>query len=577
MRRWTPWMLALAVLAAGAVRVAAEEAWEAEARRAEAEEDRLLDEAQQRGTMRALVNRYASRVSRQPSALNHYLLGRALYYDGDVEGAERQLRRALTLQPSFYFAHKRLAILEVKRNRPQLAERHLDEVLRRSPRDPDALKVLAQIRLEARDWDRALPVLETLLAVEPTNEGVRRSIALVLVQKEDWPRALKELRVLRGRMPQDPAIRWYYATALFQTHDLKEAGREFEALVRIEPKDIRSLDILRLIYLQQSDWKSLQRTLERMLPLVQDEEMAAQIANALARLKAGERPGEAGAGQEWPSNSWMALIDRATGADVEARREALQEYHARQLPRMPHVLVTRIHPDREPDPRCRQWLLRIMGQMQNPLLAQVTAYALYDPDPTVRATAAETLGQVATPSGLLYLMPMLLGDPGHAPTESQLAEINAARRAVIQITGHYDAFGGPDAWVKAEDAARMRAAWIEWLAAPEGVHHRLRAIADLEAQADLRPELHLLEDVSDPDLGIAKAAYGVLLARSKLPSDDEVAAAMWPRFPVFPESEQTLEGFGRIRAAVNAWWEQWRRLRAREQERKRADASGDGR
>ncbi len=103
---------------------------------------------------------------------------------------------------------------------------------------------------------------------------------------------------------------------------------------------------------------------------------------------------------------------------------------------------------------------------------------------------------------------------------------------------------------------------MEWLASPEGVFHRLRAIRDLEAQGDSYPERVLIEDVSDPNLAIARAAYGVMLRRSKLPSDEEIGTKMWPRFPRFGPDQLTQEGLVSVRQAVQAWWEEWRTAEA---------------
>ncbi len=313
------------------------------------------------------------------------------------------------------------ALLELKRERPQEAERYVHEVLQQSPKEPDALRLLAQIYLDAKNWDRALQVLDLLVTLDPTNEGVRRNIAFVLMAKEDWPRALKELRVLRGRYPRDPAVRWYYANALFHTEGYNEAAREFEGLVRLDRSDVRSLEMLRRCYIQLQDWKSLQTTLERMLPLVPEEEFKQNIRDMLAELEKGPpQPGQVPEGMdgEWAENTWLALVERCMHpTDVAVRREALQIYHGADFPRIPYVLVSRIHPKREPDAVCRSWLLRIIGSMQNPQLAQVTAYALFDPESSVRAVAAETLGEIGTPSGILYLMPVILGrEIGDAPS-----------------------------------------------------------------------------------------------------------------------------------------------------------------
>lgn len=539
----------------------AEEAWERAVREAEAEEDRYLDEARRNGTTRQVVAKYASRVSRNATALSHYLLGRAHYYDGNAEGAERELRTSLRLEPRFWFANLRLAMLELEKKNYAESERHVTLVLKRRPRDPDALKLLARLLMQGKDWERATRVIEDLLSLDPANLGMRRNLAVVLMEKGDWARALKELRVLRGRLPRDPVVRWYMASALYETGKLKEAAREFESFVRLEKRDFHALNMLRVIYVTLEDWKSLLATLKRMLPLIEDPEDASRVREMIKRLEAGEVPGAAPApgAEARPKDTWMALIGRCTDeTSVETRRLALQTYYETNFPRMPSSLVSRIHHTYETDAVCRRWLLRIVGQMQHPQLAQVTAFALRDPDPATQALAAETLGEIGTPSGLVYLTYTLLGSALDAkPIEEQVNLLNAARRAAIQITGRSDTLGGGDVWVPAESLLAMRRDWMTWLASTDGVHARLRAIADLEAQEDLRPQLHLLDDVSDPNPRIARAAYGVLSRRSKLPSEDEVAARMWPKFPVFGEEELEEANLGRVRAAVQTWWKEW--------------------
>jgi hypothetical protein len=363
--------------------------------------------------------------------------------------------------------------------------------------------------------------------------------------------------------------------ALHESGRLKEAAQEFERLVRLERRDVRALDMLRMIYAKLEDWKALEATLERMLPLVDDPEVGKRIQEMIQRLKNGEVPGAVPdeASESWPEDTWMALLERCTDdRDVEVRRKALQDYHAANFPRMPNNLVRRLHHEYETDPICRRWLLRIMGQMQNPQLAQVTAFALRDPDAEVRAAAAETLGEIGTASGLIYLMHTLLAAQlDETPTEEQTALLNAARRAVIQITQRSDTFGGSDAWVPGESLGAMRKDWMTWLASPDGVHARIRAITDLEAQEDLRPHLHLLDDVADPDPEIARAAYGVLLRRSRKPSEDDVAARMWPRFPVFDGEALEVENLGVLRGAVQAWWQAWIEERKRTVEAQAAD------
>ena len=191
-------------------------------------------------------------------------------------------------------------------------------------------------------------------------------------------------------------------------------------------------------------------------------------------------------------------------------------------------------------------------------MAQVAAFGLFDPDSSVRAVAAETVGEIGAPSGVLYLLPFFLGpEIGATPAQAQVQEHNAARAALISLTHRFDAFGGEEAWVEAEDLAALRRDWQVWLAQADGVALRLRAIQDLGARGELRPELYVIEDVLDTNPRIAKAAYDLLRARAAKPSDDPVAKVMWPKFPLFQDEALTADGLPAVREAVKAWWEAW--------------------
>ena len=561
---------------ASALPLRADEPWEETVRKEEAEEDRLLEHAKRRGTTRQVVTKYASRLSRQPSPLNYYLLGRALYHDGNQEEAERQLREALRIEPRFWFARLRLAMLEVERKNMKQADVYLGEVLRQKPREADALKLLAQIRMDASDFDGALRVLDQLISLDPGNLAVRRNMAFCHMAKKDWPSALRELRVLRGRDADDPSVRWYYAQALYETGQFQETTRELEGLVRMDPRDARVLDMLRVVYARIEDWDGVTHTLRRLIPLVADPEMQGQLKDVLARLEAGERPGQGGTQavdpEAWERDAFAELLERCMHpTDAQVRREALQIYHEAEPPMMPSALVRRIHPELEPDPVCRQWLLRIMAQLRNPELAQVAAFGLFDPESSVRAMAAETLGEIGTPSGLLYLLPFFLGpDLGEKPTVTEVQEHNAARSALIALTERFDHFGGGEAWVPASGLADLRRDWQVWLAQPAGVAIRLKAIEDMRKRGELRPELYLIEDVLDTNPSITRAAYDVLRARAARPSEDAVAQTMWPKFPV--RESVTDEQLDELRAQVKAWWEAWLALR-----KAKGDGVSDGR
>ncbi len=575
MKRSLPLLLLALLVVFPRRATAADEPWETEVRAALDAQDQELGQARRQGSLGGVATRYASRLGRQPTALNHFLLGRVLYFSGDKDGARRHLVQSLEMEPRFWFSRLRIAMLEVEEGHTQRAEDALAEVLRAKPHEPDALKLLARIRMAAEDWDGALRPLEMLLSLDSSDENVRRMIVVCHMKKEDWTTALSELRVLRDRHRDDPDIRWLYARALFETGDYKETVRELEALnLQLTQPDVRLLDMLRIAYARQKDWKGVERTIERMLPLVPEGDVKEKLQRALDELRAGHVPGEqpqAPTGEEAEAQNRLAkLIEQAMDdADAEARREALQTYYEAAVPMLPSALARRVFWKLEPDATCRKWLHRIMGRLQNGALAQIAAYGLYDPDPSVQVVAAEAIGEIGAPSGILYLLPFFLGPSlDGTPSEVLTRKINAARGALIQLTGRPDAMGGDGVWIPADRLAAMRLDWQQWLAGPAGVRARLAAIHDMGERGEDRPHVYLIEDVQDPHAEVARAAYGVILHRAQEDpgkDKDAVAAAMWPRFPRFEPSALEGAGLAKMQKAVEAWWDAW--LAAREKQR----------
>ncbi|MHC5010553.1 MAG: tetratricopeptide repeat protein [Planctomycetota bacterium] len=547
----------IACLVASASPALADEAWDRQVRQAEEQEDRELDQARQRGTTRQLVARYASRLSRNPTPLNHFLLGRAYYYDGDPESAERHLTQALTKKPEFWQARLRLAILKDERGDAAGAKQLVTQVLRVRPGHGDALRLLARMHMKANDWDRALQVLDDLLNREPTNDEIRRNIAYCHMEKGDWTSALHELRILRGRSPGDPGVRWYYAIALHETGDLKEAAKEFEGLVRLDARDLRALDMLRKIYASLEDAENLLRTLERMRPLVQEEEVKTKIDEWIARIQEGASaptPSE----EEFPQDPWMLLVEACVDpTDVEVRRKALQQYFEAQIPLMPRIMIRRVHWDVEPDPICRSWLLRIIGSLKNEQLAKVAALGLFDPDVQVRSIAAETIAQIGVPSGMLYLLAFFrrMDLEGTVGPETE-GEFNAARAALVRLTDFRDSAGGADDWVKGMQARAVRAEWEAWLGTEEGVDRRLKAIADLEAMGDLHLERYLIDQVLDENIAIARSAF-LIMNRKAGREEAQAENPAWRNFPRVETDGLTRQNLPEMQSAVRAWWDEW--------------------
>jgi tetratricopeptide (TPR) repeat protein len=559
-------MIRLALLALLLLGVAAPRAWASppsddEIARAEEEQDRLLEAARRSGGLAGVVATAQSRHMRQPSLLNHYLLARALFHHGDEEGARRAMEQIVAQEPELWQAQTRLAFLAWKGKNAALARRHLDLARVVRPDAPEVLRLAADVGAGTKDWDLALAALKKLAERDPKSLGVRLGLAEVLAAKDDWEGAYREARALRATQPKDLRVRWVYANAAYKTKRWKEAIDELEDLAKGDPQGVQYVDLLRRIYAEQKDWPRLATALERLRPFVKPEERA-KLDETVAALKSGNvGSGEVSVPQP-EVDPVFALFERCLAPDVLTRRVALQDVHAARLGYLPTAILMRYHVQEEPDAECRSWVLRLTGALADPMLAKVPGHALQDEDPLVRRVAAEALGDLATPSGLAYLLAWLPDLPLGADAKPHVvAQYNAGRTALAKIT-RFDDLPAGTTWVEAPGLAASWERWRTWLASPDGVRAKLRAIEDLERVREPHPEWYLLVMMYDPDVQVVEAAHRALVLRAKAPTDDPVGKRLWPQFPQVGADGYTPASVGDLRQRVKAWWSAWLAERA---------------
>src|SRR6187551_295185 len=94
------------------------------------------------------------------------MLGLTLSHQERFDEAEREIREALKLDPGLPFVHyARAFVLDDRRRYPE-AESSIAEAISMEPEDADFYALLAQIRLNQRNWKGALEAAETGLQID---------------------------------------------------------------------------------------------------------------------------------------------------------------------------------------------------------------------------------------------------------------------------------------------------------------------------------------------------------------------------------------------------------------------------
>lgn len=153
------------------------------------------------------------KITNDPSAVTHTLLGRVLESLDDPDSAEVELRRALEIDPHYEEAQYNLAML-------------LDD-----SRKEEKLGLLRQSIAEDPDYFAAL-----------------RNLGFELVKGKQFTEAESYLNRALGLEPTDVSLRWYLGQLKWMQGDLSSAELHFRKAVELDPGVGKSHELLGRLY-----------------------------------------------------------------------------------------------------------------------------------------------------------------------------------------------------------------------------------------------------------------------------------------------------------------------------------------
>ena len=174
----------------------------------------------------ALAKQYARRALEldETVAETHASLAWTLFiYDWDWEGAGREFRRALELDPRYATAHQWYAFWLTARGRLDEALVEAHTALELDPASVSIRRSVGWVYYYARRYDQARYHMARAVAMNPTAAETYRVLGLLLAQQDQWAEAE---RVLREGMTL-PGTATYTAAAL--GYVLARAGKRAEA------------------------------------------------------------------------------------------------------------------------------------------------------------------------------------------------------------------------------------------------------------------------------------------------------------------------------------------------------------
>ena len=488
----------------------------------------------------------------------------------------------------------------------------LKTLLAAVPKDPRLRQTLLRAYMGKGDLPAARALLEQRLAQSPDDWATGMALMDILLQLRAWPEARERAEKTLATMPKpenaaeqqahDAARATILGMLVFtleqtarplvRAQDDEQAQQRAKALFleilrRVEEADrlvgdrlpLKLLDSGQITLAILGRHKERIPYLRRMIDhpdLAGNDEMRKQLEQVIADIEAG-RAG--GASQQ--TNPLVELMQRCTAEDPQVRRKALHEYFELDLPFVDPTIYRRHDHRVEPDAECRLWVVKILSRFENgtadPEIVRIAAryvgLALEDPSSSVRRAAAQGLGKIGAPAGVIYMLPHLAAMPldtapaTDAAAEELEREYNATRMALTKLTGHVDYQIGDEAWVTLKDAPANREAWKAWLDTTDGVAKRREGMADLAEVKDVDPRWQLRYILADviaveppAPTPIALDAYKVLRDRIRdLPAEKREGDPWWRAFPLYPDAEVSEATLPRIRSELKGWWSTVRR------------------
>jgi tetratricopeptide (TPR) repeat protein len=205
----------------------------------------LIDFLAARRSREAAEHELKSMIDAAPSD-EELKFGLAKFYvlGGDRAKAQAVLRQVIDKEqwePAGLAARNQLASLRLQDNDVDGALALVNEVIKKSPRDDDALAIRGNIELSRQDPRSAIADLRTVLRDQPNALGVLRTLARAHLANGEPALAEETLRHALEANANNPPLELAFAELLAQNGKPDQAASVLNALIKQKPDDVDAL------------------------------------------------------------------------------------------------------------------------------------------------------------------------------------------------------------------------------------------------------------------------------------------------------------------------------------------------
>lgn len=184
------------------------------------------------------------RLKVPPKAWSHLQVANKQFSKKDLEGAEREIERALQADPDCGAAFSMRAFIKLAAKDPKGAAEDAAHAVAIDSHDADSFIALAMANNSLRNFQDAAAAADWALHIRPDSWQARLEMAKSLYGQKRLSAALEQLNAVETDFPDVHLVR---ANILMGLGRCQDAASEFRAFLRQEPYDVRDEQIRRII------------------------------------------------------------------------------------------------------------------------------------------------------------------------------------------------------------------------------------------------------------------------------------------------------------------------------------------
>jgi TolB-like protein/Tfp pilus assembly protein PilF/predicted Ser/Thr protein kinase len=159
-------------------------------------------------------------------------------FESDLEGAEREFRHAIELNPGYATAHHWYSMMLVDAGRFEEAVEEGDRALDLDPLSTVIKLLVADLRSRAWDWAGAEEMYGHALEIDAANENILGAYSIFLAKVGRMDEAVSLVKRAMELAPANPLVLGYHMTVLYHARKFDECievGSKLLEMVTVEP------------------------------------------------------------------------------------------------------------------------------------------------------------------------------------------------------------------------------------------------------------------------------------------------------------------------------------------------------